>query len=416
MNFLSSANTRRKRRRRPVERSDIPWALCLAICSLFFRSAEADPPVTSSIPRSNNRYTHYNDGASMGDSSSSLADISSPLNRESWSPPWNPSSRIDTQGFLTESYLRVNGEWESLANIRGKHGPRNRRNFERMKEQPVRIRQVPGDGNCLFHSIAVCLYRAVNGTDIPMDSHECIGRLRDQSLALRNAAVDVLQQQTTNPGVQFIDSIGPKTRRVLFLQGDEYLEAHELLNAAAAQFDLDGEEYCNLMRKESYWGGGPEIVALCNYLQRPIHIYELIPSDEKASSRASQEKYKKLKVSNQFSLRRMACFGSPKFDRKEPLHILSADSRFPDVEARRVRKMGNHFLALHPVHNQDALLGFRRHAMLRGGSRSEEFIDRERHQEVVGGTVSRTRLGSNFHSKVIESALKWLHFLGHFAS
>lgn len=54
--------------------------------------------------------------------------------------------------------------------------------------------------------------------------------------------------------------------------------------------------------------------------------------------------------------------------------------------------------------------------MLRGGSRSEEFIDRERHQEVVGGTVSRTRLGSNFHSKVIESALKWLHFLGHFAS
>ena len=273
MNFLTSTTPRRKRRR-PADRSGVPRALCLAICLLFFRSAEAEPTVTSSssIPRSNNRYTHYNDGASGGDSSSSLADISSPLNRESWSPPWNPSTRIDTQGFLTESYLRVNGEWESLANIRGKHGPRNRRNFERMKEQPVRIRQVPGDGNCLFHSIAVCLYHAVNGTDIPMDSHECISRLRDQSLALRNAAVNVLQQKTTNLGVHFIDSLGPKSRRVLFLQGDEYLEAHELLNAAAAQFDLDGEEYCNLMRKESYWGGGPEIVALCNYLQRPIHM------------------------------------------------------------------------------------------------------------------------------------------------
>ena len=152
--------------------------------------------------------------------------------------------------------------------------------------------------------------------------------------------------------------------------------------------------------------------------------YELIPSDEKASSRASQEKYKKLKVSNQFSLRRMACFGSPKFDRKEPLHILSADSRFPDVEPRRVRKMGNHFLALHPIHNQDALLGFRRHAMLRGGSRSEEYIDGEKRPEdarMLEKSDSRRR--PNFHDKIRswimrqdESALRWLHFLGHFAS
>lgn len=155
--------------------------------------------------------------------------------------------------------------------------------------------------------------------------------------------------------------------------------------------------------------------------------YELIPSDEKASSRASQERYKKLKVSNQFSLRRMACFGSPKFDRKEPLHILSADSRFPDVEPRRVRKMGNHFLALHPIHNQDALLGFRRHAMLRGGSRSEEYADMETHPEDgmrIEKSGSRpTSSGPNFHDKLRswmmrqdEWALKCLNFLGHFAS
>ena len=61
-------------------------------------------------------------------------------------------------------------------------------------------------------------------------------------------------------------------RKRLFLQGEEYLEANELLGPAAAQCELDGEEYCELMRKESYWGGGPEIVALCNYLQRPIHM------------------------------------------------------------------------------------------------------------------------------------------------
>ena len=85
----------------------------------------------------------------------------------------------------------------------------------------------------------------------------------------------------------------------------------------------------------------------------------------------------------------MACFGSPKFDRREPLHILSADSRFPDVEPRRIRKVGNHFLALFPVntlkhgadhHNQQQQQQqrFRRHALIRGGSRIEGNKNREK--------------------------------------
>jgi hypothetical protein len=77
----------------------------------------------------------------------------------------------------------------------------------------------------------------------------------------------------------------------------------------------------------------------------------------------------------------MACFGSPKYDRKEPLHILSADSRFPDVEPKRIRRVGNHFLALFPVdvtkRSNGGVLGgvgglnhqLRKHALIRGGSR-----------------------------------------------
>lgn len=99
-----------------------------------------------------------------------------------------------------------------------------------------------------------------------MDSHERILELRSKSLELRNAAVDVLEDSHNR------NNLGRVGRRKLFLQGEEYLEARELLAAAAAQFELEGEEYCELMRKESYWGGGPEIVALCNYLQRPIHM------------------------------------------------------------------------------------------------------------------------------------------------
>ena len=110
-----------------------------------------------------------------------------------------------------------------------------------------------------------------------MDSYECIGDLRRRSLELRNCAVDILQQQQQQQQRQStsINSLGNSlwnNGRRLFLQGEEYLEANELLNAAASQFDLLGGEYCELMRKESYWCGGPEIVALCNYLQRPIHM------------------------------------------------------------------------------------------------------------------------------------------------
>lgn len=131
----------------------------------------------------------------------------------------------------------------------------------------MEIRQVPGDGNCLFHSIAAALFYSENeGRHLPMDSHERILELRSKSLELRNAAVDVLEDSHNR------NNLGRVGRRKLFLQGEEYLEARELLAAAAAQFELEGEEYCELMRKESYWGGGPEIVALCNYLQRPIHM------------------------------------------------------------------------------------------------------------------------------------------------
>jgi hypothetical protein len=54
-------------------------------------------------------------------------------------------------------------------------------------------------------------------------------------------------------------------------------------------------------------------------------------------------------------LRRIACFGSPKFDRANPaVHILSADSRFPDLKPGDQLPNGNHFLALFPEDLKEA--------------------------------------------------------------
>lgn len=261
-------------------------------------------------------------------SGGNTATIPRSTHRSEDSPPWNPSSYIDEDGFLVEKYLRCPGEWEEEANIGGRHGPRSKR-YSELTKVPCQIRQVPGDGNCLFHSIATCLAYAVRGQHVCMKDTSF---LKKQSQDLRQRAVDGLSSR----------------KKLLFLQGHEYLRAQDLVEAAASQYGLSGERYCELMRQSSYWGGGPEIVALCNILRRPIHVYELYSCQK------------------QFKLRRMACFGSPKFDRREPLHILSADSRFPDVAPGKQLDSGNHFLAVFPTTNHRRPV--HRKAGVRGGS------------------------------------------------
>jgi hypothetical protein len=126
-------------------------------------------------------------------------------------------------------------------------------------------------------------------------------------------------------------------------------------------------------------------------LKRPIHVYELVTVHPPPASSTRMLKYSQfrngmlafskgiLKKENgkdsdadinnmnqtkqiskirtsrlcegsklEFRLRRMACFGSPKYDNKEPIHILSADCRFPDLKPGQEASNGNHFLAIFP--------------------------------------------------------------------
>ena len=276
-------------------------------------SVNGDPSGGSnSIPRSQNRVFH------------------SPTRY----PPWNPSPHIDDDGFLHKRYARVPGEWEKEIKIR-------RRRNQAPLEWPVVIRQVPGDGNCLFHSISACYAHAVNGTHLDMKNDvENLKWLYQNSAKLRQQAVDCLEQK----------------RKTLFLQDQEYLRSQDLVDAAASQYSISGKEYCRLMRQDSYWGGGPEIVALCNVLQRPIHVYELFvddevdesdPNDDNNNNSNNKRKHNK-HIEKKFVLRRMACFGSPKFDKQSALHILSADSRFPDIRPGEQAESGNHFMAMFP--------------------------------------------------------------------
>eukprot|EP00566_Odontella_aurita_P006496 CAMPEP_0113553868 /NCGR_PEP_ID=MMETSP0015_2-20120614/15842_1 /TAXON_ID=2838 /ORGANISM="Odontella" /LENGTH=602 /DNA_ID=CAMNT_0000454965 /DNA_START=12 /DNA_END=1820 /DNA_ORIENTATION=- /assembly_acc=CAM_ASM_000160 len=398
------------------------FALCvLLLLRPLSPSPLASAAASGSIPRSTSHRLSLSDpewddagsdaeGDESRDESSSVASSTPQRPRRSdrlvRNPPWNRSPRIDADGFLADSYRRIPGEWEPEADIGGRHGPSSRsyRFLQSGTAPPAVVRQVPGDGNCLFHSVSATLaHRSgssgggkgaggggggggggsiVDGEHPPLCTARGLRTLRKSSADLRRRAVECLSKYP---------------RRRLFLQGRETLRAGELVDAAAAQYGLSGEEYCEQMARDSYWGGGPEIVALCNVLRRPIHVYELCSVEEGDDSTASSaaaaaasssdgspssssstedagprcagdespELYsdasfgragnkdaspppRRRTVHPQFRLRRMACFGSPRYDRREPLHILSADSRFPDVTPGRQLPTGNHFLAMFP--------------------------------------------------------------------
>jgi OTU-like cysteine protease len=194
----------------------------------------------------------------------------------------------------------------------------------------------------------VCLEYTCNGTHHSLDLQD----LMPKSAALRKKAVDYL---VADPD------------RILYLEGEgETLETQpvrELLATVASSFQMTIEYYCADMRRSSVWGGGPEIVALSNCLKRPIYVYELAVADQK------------------FCLRRLARFGSPRYESKTPLHILSADSRFPDVQPGQHMLQGNHFLSLFPCDEQRARAQF--------GSRSKPVARRRR--SWLGYSASRLR-------------------------
>lgn len=133
---------------------------------------------------------------------------------------------------LNESINQSTGEWESEVRLGGKH-----QSALHLEMVQVQIRQVPGDGNCLFHSISTCQAHIVNGTQLQYPNH--LGWLYRHSASLREQAVDCLRQK----------------RKTLFLQGNEHLRANDLVAAAAAQYGISACQYCDLMQQDSYWGG-----------------------------------------------------------------------------------------------------------------------------------------------------------------
>jgi hypothetical protein len=132
------------------------------------------------------------------------------------------SDLIDADGFLIETFDVVDGCEEEIIEEVGKKSRRGKRKHPALHEC-MRVRQVPGDGSCLFHSLTTSLSLALNGSHHSME----MGPLRWYSNHLRQLAVDVLEQEP---------------QRVLHLQGDECMTTEELLAAVAEHNGIKPEK------------------------------------------------------------------------------------------------------------------------------------------------------------------------------
>lgn len=182
----------------------------------------------------------------------------------------------------------------------------------RNSQQDFMVRQVPGDGGCLFHSLAASVDYLFTKTHNIFDH-----RLEALSFQLRNLAVDLLSQN-----------------RTFYAEDNAKIAAGEMLAFVSQHHNISPEEYCRLMRKPATWGGGPEIVALCNHFQCPVYVYSLGT--------------KGVLWGKHFVLDLTARFGHSDFQNR-PIHLLSVDGRFPSIKPGEQEKMGNHFMALFPL-------------------------------------------------------------------
>ena len=335
-------------------------------------------------------------------------------------PAWNASSKINSQGYLCELFRRIPGEDEessssSIVNdvdYSSSSYLKSNNKIDNLNE-PVIIRQVPGDGCCLFHAVAISLNAIQERRHLRMNDATSLRELKIMSRSLRHMAVRCLRSCNNdlrnNNNKSAISSDDDKSSisiantnnkryRRLFIQGCETMATNQLLNDVSIQYGITPEEYCNLMEQDSYWGGGPEIVALCNVLEIPIHVYELVPTtkhhhhhidigdDDDDDVSSGGVVVPDHLLNKEFYLRRMATFGSPKYDTKTPLHILSADSRFPDVSPNSLKANGNHFMAIFPVSTMRQYVNISQIDNEKGSSNTKK--EHKRRAVIRGGDAS----------------------------
>lgn len=126
--------------------------------------------------------------------------------------------------------------------------------------QEFTLRNVPGEGDCVFLATALA-----TATSMGMTGNAAL--LRAIAGETRRIVAEVLSAPTGN----------------LYIESHRVVPAAKLLASAARAENMTTDAYLEAIRDGSLQGGGPELTVLSNVLRRPISIYEL---DEPAIAEA----------------------------------------------------------------------------------------------------------------------------------
>ena len=144
-------------------------------------------------------------------------------------------------------------------------------------EQYFVLRDVPGDGDCVFHAVLSSVFISM-GMLNPDAAFTSSSLMSSMVCEMRSVVANFL---TSPDGTLYVNN-KPRKRLV---------RCRDLLVSAAKSEGLTTEDYLTRLRlpgrKGGLYGGGPELTVLSNILRRPISIYHL-----KSSLSNTEDMYK----------------------------------------------------------------------------------------------------------------------------
>ena len=127
------------------------------------------------------------------------------------------------------------------------------------------MRNVPGDGDCVFHAVLGAVFVSMGMID-PDAAYYSAGGVHSMALEMRKVVANFL---SSPEGTLYVTN-RPRKRIV---------RCRDLLSSAAKAEGMSIEEYLSRLRmpgrQGGLYGGGPELTVLSNILRRPISIFHL---------------------------------------------------------------------------------------------------------------------------------------------
>ncbi|KAL7497436.1 hypothetical protein ACHAWT_005619 [Skeletonema menzelii] len=215
-----------------------------------------------------------------------------------------PSKGTSLPPFLSFDFDPSTGICRNPASFRYTSPPSNNNNNNAEKNDKTNaqffvLRNVPGDGDCVFHAVLSAVFISMGFMNPDADAGDTL--LSSMALEMRNVVAKFL---SSPEGTLYVNNKPAK----------RIVRCRDLLSSAAKNEGLSPDEYLKRLRQPGsqggLYGGGPELTVLSNILRRPISIYHLKQQQQSSIRNATDSST----ATTCCELERMGVFGEGLFE------------------------------------------------------------------------------------------------------